>query len=127
MSQHYEFYYFIVNKTLSPSSTPLFDFSAQPPVIDSLSLAATATAPAGLSSYNDIARTTSTKNGAATVLDPHLEGFHDDPNLTKVVDRRWYERNKHIFPASVWEQFDPAKDYSKGMRRDAEGNAFFFT
>ena len=22
--------------------------------------------------------------------------------MTKVVDRRWYGRNKHIFPASVW-------------------------
>ena len=56
-----------------------------------------------------------------------LEGASDDPNVTKVVDRRWYERNKHIFPASVWEEFDPGKDYTKGGRRDAEGNAFFFT
>jgi protein FAM50 len=24
----------------------------------------------------------------------------------KVVDRRWYERNKHLFPASRWEPFD---------------------
>lgn len=21
----------------------------------------------------------------------------------KIVDRKWYERNKHIFPASRWE------------------------
>ena len=55
-----------------------------------------------------------------------LEGARDDPNFTKVVDRRWYERNKHIFPASVWEEFDPGKDYTKGKRRDAQGNAFFF-
>ena len=53
--------------------------------------------------------------------------MNDDPNVTKVVDRRWYERNKHIFPASVWEEFDPGKDYTRGMRRDAEGNAFFFS
>ena len=26
----------------------------------------------------------------------------------KVVMRSWYERNKHIFPASRWEAFDPA-------------------
>lgn len=26
----------------------------------------------------------------------------------KVVERRWYERNKHIFPASRWETYDPA-------------------
>ena len=33
----------------------------------------------------------------------------EDPTMTKVVDRRWYERNKHIFPASMWETFDPNK------------------
>ena len=55
-----------------------------------------------------------------------IEGNEDDPGITKVVDRRWYERNKHIFPASVWEEFDPEKDYSSGIRRDAQGNAFFF-
>ena len=56
-----------------------------------------------------------------------LEGANADPASTKVVDRRWYERNKHIFPASLWEDFDSTKDYTKGMRRDAEGNAFFFS
>lgn len=25
----------------------------------------------------------------------------------KVVERRWYEQNKHIFPASRWEIYDP--------------------
>jgi protein FAM50 len=29
----------------------------------------------------------------------------------KVVDRKWYERNQHVFPASRWEPFDPNKDY----------------
>ena len=24
----------------------------------------------------------------------------------KVVDRHWYNRNKHIFPASRWETYD---------------------
>ena len=66
-------------------------------------------------------------SGANTPLDESLEGARDDPNMTKVVDRRWYERNKHIFPASVWEEFDPEKDYSTAIRRDAGGNAFFFT
>lgn len=28
--------------------------------------------------------------------------------IGKVVERRWYERNKHIFPASRWELYDPA-------------------
>lgn len=27
----------------------------------------------------------------------------------KVVLRSWYERNKHIYPASRWEPFDPNK------------------
>jgi len=38
-----------------------------------------------------------------------------------------YERNKHIFPASVWQEFDPEKDYQKEVKRDAGGNAFFFS
>ena len=25
----------------------------------------------------------------------------------KIAERRWYERNKHIFPASRWEVYDP--------------------
>lgn len=29
----------------------------------------------------------------------------------KVLLRSWYERNKHIFPASRWEPFDPTKTY----------------
>jgi protein FAM50 len=77
--------------------------------------------------YNPLSSPPSKASALANFIDPSLEGYNDDPNLTKVVDRRWYERNKHIFPASVWEEFDPTKDYSKGMRRDAEGNAFFFT
>lgn len=56
-----------------------------------------------------------------------LEGFSDDPTITKVVDRRWYERNKHIFPASAWTEYTPDKDLSKAQRKDTEGNAFFFS
>ncbi|KAI9149841.1 hypothetical protein H9P43_010020 [Blastocladiella emersonii ATCC 22665] len=32
----------------------------------------------------------------------------------KVCQRAWYERNKHIFPASRWEVFDPDKQYAQG-------------
>lgn len=123
---HYELYYFIVNKTVGPNSTPLFDYAAtivppsdgyEPPdqipdEYDPLSLAS---------------KTKQKNNGRVTPADRYLEGVNADPNFTKVVDRRWYERNKHIFPASVWEEFDPTKDYAKGIRKDAEGNAFFFT
>eukprot|EP01038_Epipyxis_sp_PR26KG_P006976 gene6976-9536_t len=31
----------------------------------------------------------------------------DESHPGKVVDRRWYEKNKHIFPASRWEIYDP--------------------
>jgi len=32
----------------------------------------------------------------------------DESHAAKVVERRWYERNKHIFPASRWEVYDPS-------------------
>lgn len=37
----------------------------------------------------------------------------EEAHAGKVVERAWYERNKHIFPASRWEVFDPEKDYGK--------------
>ncbi|KAL8690671.1 MAG: hypothetical protein Q9218_003929, partial [Villophora microphyllina] len=120
---HYDFYYFIVNKTLGHSSTPLFDYSSTTtlptPKKQGLSPSTRSPSPE-LSAYDPLTRPEA-KNGTATPSDTsNLEGATDDPNFTKVVDRRWYERNKHIFPASVWEEFDPGRDYSKGMRRDAE-------
>lgn len=50
--------------------------------------------------------------------------------MTKVVDRRWYEKNKHIFPATLWKEYEAGTDFEEKMskmRRDAEGNAFFFS
>lgn len=32
----------------------------------------------------------------------------DESHPGKIVERHWYERNKHIFPASRWEVYDPA-------------------
>ncbi|KAI0306332.1 XAP5, circadian clock regulator-domain-containing protein [Multifurca ochricompacta] len=37
----------------------------------------------------------------------------DESHAGKVVERSWYQRNKHIFPASRWEIFDPEKNYGK--------------
>ncbi|KAJ1921194.1 hypothetical protein H4219_000793 [Mycoemilia scoparia] len=37
----------------------------------------------------------------------------DESHAGKVCERSWYERNKHIFPASRWEIYDPEKDYGK--------------
>ncbi len=56
-----------------------------------------------------------------------LEGADDDPIETKVVDRRWYERNKHIYPASTWQEFDAEMDYSSQIRKDMGGNTFFYS
>ena len=132
---HYSLYYFIVNKTLGPSGHPLFDYAATadpPPSPASQSPISSSDdqhqnfSPITVPSKTN-PKTTNKNNGLVTAADRHLEGVNDDPNFTKVVDRRWYERNKHIFPASVWEEFDPGKDYANGVRKDAEGNAFFFS
>ncbi len=32
----------------------------------------------------------------------------DESHAGKVMTRGWYERNKHIFPASRWEVYDPS-------------------
>lgn len=37
----------------------------------------------------------------------------EESHAGKVVMRGWYERNKHIFPASRWEPYDPNKCYDK--------------
>jgi protein FAM50 len=42
-------------------------------------------------------------------LDSRIE--KDESHPGKVIERRWYDRNKHIFPASRWEIFDPSKEY----------------
>lgn len=39
-------------------------------------------------------------------LDSRVE--KDESHPGKIVERRWYERNKHIFPASRWEVYDPS-------------------
>lgn len=122
---HYEIYHFIANKTLGPNSLPLFGYSS-------------VTAPKSRSrspdpeeEYDPISLPADSakarRNGEVTERDRGLEGRGDDPTFTKVVDRRWYERNKHIFPASVWEEYDPGKDYTRETRKDALGNAFFFS
>ncbi|PLB47514.1 XAP5-domain-containing protein [Aspergillus steynii IBT 23096] len=104
---HYELYYFIANRVsnFTRGGGLLFDYSDKPP-------------PAS-SSDNPLSK----PNGE------ELEGAAKDPALTKVVDRRWYERNKHIFPASLWREYEPGPEFEEKMRttkRDASGNTFFF-
>lgn len=98
-----------MNKSLGPDGKPLFNYSAD--------------APKAVAS--DDAKTPPTTQGQRDVKT--LEGASDDPLYTKVVDRRWYERNKHIYPASMWRDFDPEMDYQKEVRRDLGGNTFFYS
>lgn len=37
----------------------------------------------------------------------------EDSHAGKVCLRSWYERNKHIFPASRWEPYDPEKKWDQ--------------
>ena len=37
----------------------------------------------------------------------------DESHAGNVVLRSWYEKNKHIFPASRWEPYDPEKKWDK--------------
>jgi protein FAM50 len=104
-----------MNKTLGPGHRRLFDYSAEAPPLKEPARAA------------DPLSAPSRTGSKETANSGTLEGANDDPTFTKVVDRRWYERNKHIYPASVWQDFDPEKDYQNEIRRDPGGNAFFFT
>ncbi|KAK1964074.1 XAP5-domain-containing protein [Colletotrichum sublineola] len=122
---HYEFYYFIINKNLGPGGQQLFNYSAEaPPLKDGTGPEEAPAAPNG-----GLTTAAALKAAAAKALPDinTLEGATDDPTFTKVVDRRWYERNKHIYPASMWQKFDPEKDYNAEVRKDAGGNTFFFS
>ncbi|KAK2002118.1 XAP5-domain-containing protein [Colletotrichum falcatum] len=122
---HYEFYFFVINKNRGPGGQQLFNYSAEaPPAEDGTGPEEAPAAPNG-----GLTTAAALKAAAAKALPDinTLEGATDDPLLTKVVDRRWYERNKHIYPASMWQEFDPEKDYNSEVRKDAGGNTFFFS
>lgn len=42
----------------------------------------------------------------------------EESHAGKVLLRSWYERNKHIFPASRWEPYDPTKTYDRYTIKD---------
>ncbi|KAK0100531.1 hypothetical protein ONS95_006991 [Cadophora gregata] len=120
---HYDFYYFIINHTKGPNGMLLFDYSSEPRKNISTTPETTEA-----ENYNPLSTLSTRSKLAPEAIDnSELEGFNDDQTITKVVDRRWYERNKHIFPASVWQEFDPEKDYQKEVKRDLNGNTFFFS
>lgn len=116
---HYEFYYFLANKSLGFHGR-IFPYSAE----------ATSATPAQTvedGPYDPLKSRKKEKDKTSQIPSEELEGFSDEPSLTKVVDRRWYEKNKHIYPATLWEEFDATKDYTTGQRKDASGNALFFS
>jgi protein FAM50 len=99
---HYELYHFIANQTIGPDGNKLFDYAA--------------TVQAG--AEESLIRVPGKEK---------LEGHDHDPDFTKVVDRRWYEKNKHIYPASTWKEYKAGEMDSSGGKTDLEGNAFFFS
>ncbi|KAI0392416.1 XAP5-domain-containing protein [Xylariaceae sp. FL0594] len=116
---HYDFLFFIMNKTLGPNGIILFNYDTE---------AAPRESPEEtVHQGNQASPPTSLSAQTAQTPIESLEGASDNPVLTKVVDRRWYERNKHIYPASTWQDFDPEKDYQSEIRRDPGGNTFFYT
>jgi protein FAM50 len=123
--QHLEFYHFILNKTKGFKGETLFDFSDRPTKGTPETLEEEENKTVDPANYNPLSRGEKKEQAPPTVPDEDLEGFTDDPKTTRVVDSRWYQRNKHIFPASTWVEFDPNKDFSKTLRRDAAGNTFF--
>ncbi|RAL41514.1 hypothetical protein DM860_010308 [Cuscuta australis] len=46
-----------------------------------------------------------------TTADATIE--KDESHAGKVVERHWYEKNKHIFPASRWEIYDPNRKFDR--------------
>ncbi|KAF1951415.1 XAP5-domain-containing protein [Byssothecium circinans] len=121
LPHHYDLYYFLFNK-VSGFNGLIFDYSAQP-----TKATPSATDEEEAADFNPLDRPDKGKEKTTGLPDEELEGFDDDPAVTKVVDRRWYEQNKHIFPASVWEEYSPEKNLAKAQRKDVNGNSFFFS
>ena len=73
--------------------------------------------PAGVTFLELIAARARGKSGPLFSFDVHddvrlvddTRVEKDESHPGKVIERRWYEKNKHTFPASRWEAFDWAK------------------
>ena len=61
----------------------------------------------------------SVRNDIRLVNDASIE--KEESHAGKVCLRSWYERNKHIFPASRWEPYNPEKKWDKYTVKDAKG------
>ncbi|XP_026478341.1 protein FAM50 homolog [Ctenocephalides felis] len=60
------------------------------------------------------------KDDIRMISDASIE--KEESHAGKVLLRSWYERNKHIFPASRWEPYDPTKTYDKYTVKDKKKN-----
>eukprot|EP00977_Amphora_coffeiformis_P028499 scaffold35471_cov137-Amphora_coffeaeformis.AAC.1 len=78
--------------------------------------------PADITFYDLIATKARGKSGPLFSFDVHddirigpndVRVEKDESHPGKVVQRSWYERSKHIFPASRWEFYDPTKEYGQ--------------
>ena len=87
--------------------------------------------PQDISFYDLIATRARGKSGPLFNFDVHddvrvgaidVRVEKDESHPGKVVERRWYDRNKHIFPASRWEVYDPAKEYGRYTIHGGEVN-----
>jgi len=84
--------------------------------------------PSVLSFHDLITRKARGKSGPLFTFDVHEDvravsdarKETDESHAGKVVTRAWYARNKHIFPASRWEAYDPAKVWDRYTVRGSE-------
>ncbi|GAA96281.1 uncharacterized protein L969DRAFT_84129 [Mixia osmundae IAM 14324] len=44
----------------------------------------------------------------------------EETHAGKVVERAWYNRNRHVFPQNRWETYEPDKDYGAYRIKDAK-------
>jgi len=81
--------------------------------------------PHDVTFYDLIVRRARGKSGPLFTFDVHddvrmltdARVEKDESHPGKVVERRWYERNKHQFPASRWELFD----WAVAAQRERDG------
>jgi len=58
--------------------------------------------------YDLIVTNARNREGNLFKLEPYDGVDRDVGKPGKVITRTWYERNKHIYPASRWDTFDPS-------------------
>ncbi|KAK9897440.1 XAP5-domain-containing protein [Cystobasidium minutum MCA 4210] len=84
--------------------------------------------PHHLSFYDFIASKARGKSGPLFQFDVHddvrmladASVEKNESHAGKIVERAWYNRNKHVFPSSRWEPFDPEKKYTSYTIKDTK-------